>query len=92
MRPVVTQLAGQRVFPGAHRHLQGRRAWNKQMAAAQCTYFSVLEVCQWVFLPLLVLAQPSTGFTPEVRVRESKLRDEGGWVFRYCKEFTEPLC
>lgn len=32
------------------------------------------------------------GFIPEVRVRESKLRDEGGWVFRDSEEFIEPPC
>lgn len=58
MRRVVTQLAGQRVFSGAHRHSQGRTAWNRQMAAAQCSYFSMLEVYQWVAILLLVQAQP----------------------------------
>lgn len=31
-------------------------------------------------------------FIPEVRVRESKLRDEEGQVFRDCEGFIEPLC
>lgn len=32
------------------------------------------------------------GFIPEVRVRESKVRDEEGQVFRDCEGFIEPLC
>lgn len=32
------------------------------------------------------------GFIPELRVRESKPRDEERQVFKDCEEFIEPLC
>lgn len=78
MGPVVTQLAGQRVFPGAHRS-PGQDSLEQADGSSTIHLFFCAGG-----VPVGIYSSPGAstakvGFIPEVRVKESKLRDEDGW-------------